>query len=244
VNALGLTLEPVPTGLVPLPANLLAIRRIDAVHPQLAASLGLDPEQHHAAGLVTCDQDDALYVALDHATKFAEVDVVFGKSFYAGSKHASGPLSGEVLGILAGADMEAVVEGLWALREGLRDGIHFHTFGGSAGEGLSPPAFFARVISETGRSLAPQAGIEPGRPMAYLIAPPLEATIAVDAALKAADVTLAKFLPPPSETNFAGAYLTGELADLEAAAVAFVAAIRDVVQSPTSGVRRPDRLRR
>jgi len=47
--------------------------------------------------------------------------------------------------------------------------------------------------------------------MAYLIAPPLEAVVAVDAALKAAPVKLAKWIPPPSETNFAGAFLTGEL---------------------------------
>ena len=107
-----------------------------------------------------------------------------------------------------------------------------------------PPAFLAHVISETGTYLAPQAGVKPGAPMAYLIAPPLEATVAVDAALKAAPVTLAKWIPPPSETNFAGAFLTGDLADLNAARDAFVAAIEEVVRSPLQASRRPDRLRR
>ena len=66
----------------------------------------------------------------------------------------------------------------------------------------------------------------------------------VDAALKAADVRLAKHLPPPSETNFGGGYLVGDLAELEAAAVAFVDAIRVIAARPLEALRRPDRLRR
>ncbi len=235
---LGLTVEAPPAGLVPLPARLLACREIPAVAPELAAGLGLDPERHHSATLITCDQDDSLYVALDHATKFADVEVVFGRSFYAGAAHASGPYSGEILGILAGAHPEDVREGAWALAEALEH-IHFHTF-----EGADQPAFFAHVISSVGRYLAPQAGVEPGVPLGYLIAPPLEAAVGVDAALKAADVRLATWMPPPSETNFAGAYLTGELAEVEAAAVAFVEAIREITRSPLGGLRRPMRERR
>lgn len=37
--------------------------------------------------------------------------------------------------------------------------------------------------------------------MAYLIAPPLEAMVGLDAALKAAQVELKVFYGPPSETN-------------------------------------------
>ncbi|MBL8954228.1 MAG: ethanolamine utilization microcompartment protein EutL [Myxococcaceae bacterium] len=220
--------------------KLLACRQIDQVDAQLAAALGLDPKRHVSAGLVTCDQDDSLYVALDHATKFANVDVLFGQSFYAGSKHASGPYSGEVLGILAGADPDEVAEGLLALREELGR-VRFQTL---EGEPDAQPTFLAHVIAETGRYLSAQAGIAPGQPMAYLIAPPLEATVAVDAALKAAPVKLGKWLPPPSETNFAGAFLTGELHHLEAARDAFVGAVESVAHSPLAAARRPDRQRR
>jgi ethanolamine utilization protein EutL len=239
LNALGLRIERAPAGLVALPARLLACRPIDRLDPQLAAALKLDGARHAALGLVTCDQDDALYVALDHATKAAEVEVVFGRSFYAGSKHASGPFSGEALGILGAEHPDHIAEALWALREALNDGICFHSF---AGEGQ--PAFFAQVISETGRWLSAQAGIPAGAPMAYLIAPPLESIVGLDAALKAARVTLVKHFPPPSETNFGGGYLAGDLAEVEAAAVAFVEAIREVARSPLGGIRRPERLRR
>ena len=77
--------------LVDLWPKLLSCRQIDAVDAQLASALELKAGQHVSVGLVTCDQDDALYVALDHCTKFADVDVTFGRSFYAGSRHASGP---------------------------------------------------------------------------------------------------------------------------------------------------------
>lgn len=236
---LGLKFEAAPAELVRLPAKLLSVRQLDRVDPQLAAALGLDGERHFSAGLVTCDQDDALYAALDHCTKFADVDVVFAKSFYAGSKHASGPFSGEILGIVAGANPDHVAEALWALREELRESISFHTFAGE-----NQPAFFAHVISETGSYLAPQAGLRTGAPMAYLIAPPMESVIGLDAALKAADVRLAKHIPPPSETNYGGAFLVGELPALEAAAVAFVEGVRSVAKSPLGAMRRPSRLRR
>jgi len=67
--------------------------------------------------------------------------------------------------------------------------------------------------------------------------------IAVDAALKAAPVRLCKLFSPPTETNYAGAYLTGSVADVEAAAAAFVDAIETVVRAPLAALRRPARER-
>ena len=239
MKPMGLTIEALPAGLLALPANVLACRQIDQLEPQLARAFGADLSRHRSLGLVTADSDDALYVALDHATKQAEVEVVFAKSFYAGARHASGPFSGEVIGLLGGEHPEHVADALWAVRESLQDGIQFHTF-----EGQNQPAFFAHVIGETGRYLSVEAGIDPGAPMAYLIAPPLESVVGVDAALKAADVRIVKSILPPSETNFGGAFLAGDLAALEAAAVAFVEAIRAVSERPLAALRRPDRLRR
>ena len=60
----------------------------------------------------------------------------------------------------------------------------------------------------------------------------------------AAPVKLAKWIPPPSETNFAGAFLTGELADLHAARDAFIEAVGEVAKTPLMASRRPERLRR
>jgi ethanolamine utilization protein EutL len=221
-----------------LPPKLLSCRLLEQIEPSLGRALGCGP-RHVSVGLVTCDQDDSLYAALDHATKFADVDVVYAKSFYAGSAHASGPFSGEILGALAGPNPDEVKEGLWALREALNTRIHFVTL-----EGTTAPAFFPHVIEETGRYLAPLASVPIGAPLAYLIAPPTEAMVGLDAALKAATVTMQKFFGPPTETNFAGAYLTGSVADVHAAAAAFSDAVAAVIRSPMAGLVRPERERR
>jgi ethanolamine utilization cobalamin adenosyltransferase len=71
-----------------------------------------------------------------------------------------------------------------------------------------------------------------GGALAYLIAPPLESIVGLDAACKAARTTLAKWFGPPSETNFGGGYLVGEQAACEAAARAFAEAVVDVCRAP------------
>ncbi len=230
--------------LVPLKPALLACRQIDQVDSQLGAALGLDPQKHRSLGLVTCDQDDSTYIALDHATKFARVDVKFARSFYAGSKHASGPFSGEILGVVAAENPEEIAEALWAIREILDHGVHFSAHAGHGSDGADQPAFLSHVIAETGHYLSAEAGLRAGEPMAYLIAPPLESVIAVDAALKAARVKLLKHIPPPSETNFGGAFLGGDLPSLEAAAAAFTEAIGDFAKRPLAAATRPAYLRR
>ena len=69
--------------------------------------------------------------------------------------------------------------------------------------------------------------------MAYLVAPPMEATLAMDAALKAADVRTIKLFTPPTETNYAAAWLHGDLNACQAAAEAFAEAVVEVVRWPT-----------
>ncbi len=235
---LGLTLTSPPAGLQAIPPTLLAVQQLHHIDAQLAVALGLDPARHTSCGLLSADSDDALYVALDEATKQADVDVVFARSFYAGAAHASGPYSGEVLGVIAGSHPDHVAEGIWAVRAALRD-IAFQRFVGTDG-----PAFLAHAIGAVGSFLAREANVEVGDPLAYLIAPPLESIIGLDAALKAADVRLVKHIAPPSETNYGGGFLHGPLREVEAATVAFVEAIRAVTASPLQGLRRPARLRR
>ena len=212
--------------LVRIAPKLLSVRALPRVDRQLAASLGCR-EEHVSVAMVTCDQDDALYAALDHATKIANVDVVYARSFYAGSAHASGPYSGESLGVIAGSDPDEVAEGLRAIRRSLAEEIAFHTFAGE-----KQPSFFAHVIPQTGRYLSAEGKFEAGTPMAYVIAPPMESIVGLDAALKVAPVKLARHFGPPTETNFGGGYLTGTVADVEAAARAFVEAVYDVSTRP------------
>ncbi|MGE0872784.1 MAG: BMC domain-containing protein, partial [Kofleriaceae bacterium] len=102
--------------LEPIVPVVLSVRRLPHADPALIAAYGGDPANHIALGLVTCDQDDALYVALDEATKHAPIDVVFASSFYAGAAHASGRLSGEILGVIAASEPAAIEHGLEAIQ--------------------------------------------------------------------------------------------------------------------------------
>lgn len=211
----------------PVIPKVLATRIIPRVDPALAAAYGFDGDALPSAGLITCDLDDALYTALDEATKQAPVQVVFARSLYAGSGHASGPTSGEILGVLAGADPDDVERGMGACVTCLEQEAHFY-LADEAGK----LAFFPHVISSLGHYLSKEAGLEPGDAMAYLIATPLEAVYGLDAALKAADVRLVKNFPPPTETNYAGAFLHGDLPACEAAAQAFAASVVDIAAQP------------
>jgi ethanolamine utilization protein EutL len=217
--------------LEPITPTVLSVRRLPNADPALITAYGGDPAKHTSLGLVTCDQDDAMYVALDEATKHAPIDVIFAKSFYAGAAHASGRLSGEILGVIAAADPEIIEAGLDALLRCLAHDACFYDADGQRGVTVFP-----HVIGSLGHYLATASGLAVGEPMAYLVAPPLEATLGFDAALKAADVRAVKIVAPPTETNFACAWLTGQrpgdLAACRAAAAAFLDAVVDVALRP------------
>ena len=210
----------------PLPAKVLATKIIPNVDPDLAKSLGLKPEQKSIA-LLTADCDDVTYTALDEATKAADVKVVYAKSFYGGAANANTKLAGEIIGILAGPNPAEVKSGLAAAVNMIENVAHFV----SANEDDSIP-YYAFCISRTGSYLSESAGVPEGEALAYLIAPPLEALYGVDAALKAADVTMCVLYVPPSETNFGGALLTGSQSACKSACEAFAAAVEFVAENP------------
>lgn len=210
-----------------VPARILSCRVLPHACAALCAGLGLPASAAaRSLALMTCDQDDSLYAALDHATKMADVEVLYAKSFYAGSAHASGPLSGEVIGVLASDSPESIAQGVAAVRDALEHLFAFYAVGDAG------VTVFPTVIGRVGRYLSGLAGCPAGAAFGYLIAPPVEALVGLDAALKSADVTLLRFFGPPSETNFAGAYVTGELDAVEAAARAFRDAVIDVAAHP------------
>ena len=205
-----------------IPVKVLAVRYLANAAPALCKNLGA-PKGYTCLGMLTTDCDDATYIALDEATKAADVAVCYGKSFYAGASNASTPHAGEVIGILAGATPGAVKSGMEAALSAL-DHIGFEDLGGVP--------TLAYTVSRSGTFLSGEAGVTQGSALAYLIAPPLESMYAIDAALKAADVVLCKLYTPPSETNFGGGLLTGTRSACEAACDAFRTAVAEVARKP------------
>ena len=205
-----------------IPVKVLAVQYLPGASDALCKALGA-PKGYPSLAMLTTDSDDATYIALDEATKAADVKVCYARSFYAGAANASTPYAGEVIGILAGTTPGTVKSGMEAALAAL-DHIGFE-------ETHSVP-YLAHTVSRSGSFLAAEAGVPEGTSLAYLIAPPLESMYAMDAALKAADVKLCKLYNPPSETNFGGGLLSGTRSACEAACAAFAAAVTAVAQKP------------
>ena len=206
--------------------NVLSVQIIPNADPMLLAQLPM-PEGHRSLGLITTDCDDVSYAALDEAIKKAQVEVVYARSMYAGAGNASTKLAGEFIGIISGENPEEVRSGLDAALSFIENDAAFYK---ANDEGNI--VYFAHCISRTGSYLSKSAGVPEGTAMAYLIAPPIEAMVGLDAAVKAADVTLSLFYGPPSETNFAGGLLTGDQAACKAACEAFAEIVCNIADAP------------
>ncbi len=201
--------------------KVLAVRYLPGASRVLAEQLGASRE-YPCLGLITTDSDDPTYIALDEATKAADVKVCYGRSFYAGADNATTPNAGEVIGILAGRTPGEVRSGMEAALSMLQN-VGF--------EDVGVPCL-AHTVSSCGSFLAREAAVAEGSALAYLIAPPLESMYALDAALKSADVKLCKLYTPPTETNFGGALLTGTQSACTAAAAAFRDAVAEAARQP------------
>ena len=205
-----------------IPVKILAVQYLPGASDALCRALGA-PKGYPCLALLTTDCDDATYIALDEATKAADVKVCYSHSFYAGAANASTPYAGEVIGILAGTTPGTVRSGMEAALSALQH-VGFEEVGGVP--------YLAHTVSRSGSFLAAEAGVPEGTALAYLIAPPLESMCALDAALKAADVKLCKLYTPPSETNFGGGLLSGTRSACEAACAAFAAAVTQTATKP------------
>ena len=208
-----------------IPVKVLAVRYLANASSALAKGLGA-PKGYPSLAMLTTDCDDATYIALDAATKAADVQVSYGRSFYAGAANASTPNAGEVIGILAGPTPGAVRSGMESALGALQR-IGF--------EEVNGVPYLAHTVASVGTFLAKEAGVSVGSAVAYLIAPPLEGMYAMDAALKAADVKLCKLYAPPSETNFGGGLLSGTQSACEAACAAFAQSVAEVARMPIEG---------
>lgn len=206
--------------------TVLSVKMIPNADLMLREALNLK-EDERSLGLITTDCDDVSYAALDEATKKAEVRVAYARSMYAGAANASTKLAGEFIGILAGRNPAEVRSGLDAAIQYIERDACFYS--ANAEDSI---VYFAHCISRTGSYLSEAAGVREGTAMAYLIAPPLEAMVGLDAALKAAQVELKVFYGPPSETNFAGGLLTGEQAARKAACEAFAESVNNIADNP------------
>lgn len=104
--------------------SVTAMRVIASVNDGFARELKL-PSHIRSLGLITADSDDVTYIAADEATKQAMVEVVYGRSLYAGAAHGPSPTAGEVLIMLGGPNPAEVRAGLDAMMAHIEGGAAF-----------------------------------------------------------------------------------------------------------------------
>ena len=68
-----------------IPVKVLAVRYLANASEMLCRELGA-PKGYPSLAMLTTDSDDATYIALDEATKAADVKECYGRSFYAGAE--------------------------------------------------------------------------------------------------------------------------------------------------------------
>lgn len=209
-----------------VPVRLLTKTLIPNVSRSVAEALGVRTDWR-SLGLLSADSDDVTYLALDEATKTSNVEVVYAKSLYAGAGNATTRTAGEVIGILAGPTPSEVESGLERAAAFLREGAAFQQADDRGGV-----VYLAHCVARSGSFLSRLAHVPVGQPLAYLIAPPVEAVAGLDAAIKASDVELAAFFAPPSETNFGGGLLTGTESACRAACDAFARCVVAMAGNP------------
>lgn len=209
-------------------ANILSARIISSVTPAMAKQFGLEPNQT-SIGIFTADNDDIGFLALDEATKQADVTVAYGGSMYAGGANANTLLAGELFAVLAGSQLGEVRSGMQTVFAFFNSGVHFTSCNDD-----DSIFHLAYTVARVGGYFASEYGIDPGNSMAYCVAPPLESVYAVDAALKAANVTMVEFWKPPTNTNFSGAVFTGSQSACAAACRAYEAAVQSVADQHIS----------
>jgi ethanolamine utilization protein EutL len=209
--------------------KILSVQKIPYISEVMASEFNL-PKEHISLGLLTVNSEHALMSALDEALKKSDAQVPFKASFYAGANYSSGPLSGEAMGIFSAIDPSIIDDAL----KFTVDYLNEHAFLESLDDN-GKYVIFNHVIGSIGPFLSDYLSIEEGNAIAYLVAPPMEAIVALDHALKNSDTKLVKMLKPPTNTNLAGGYLVGTISDCISASDAFKEKIMDIIKNPLQG---------
>ena len=205
-----------------LEVNILKRVIIPNLNREMFPGLNLHDEDR-SIGIITADNDDAIYIGLDHATKSANVHVAYVESTYGGGSCAWSKYGGEVIGIIAGPDPEEVRSGLNAIETFVENESALYSVNSD-----DSVAYYSYCISRIGRYYQETYNLPEGCSVAYMASAPLESMYALDAALKYADVTLVDLWGPPTVTNCGGGLVTGTQEACEAAAAAFGDAVAEL----------------
>lgn len=210
--------------------EILSLVRISQVTEALKEALHLSAN-HTSCAIMTATIDDFVFLALDEATKKADVDVTYTGSFYGGNPNSSSKLQGEGIGIFAGESVSSVQAAIDAIRE-FDESRQVYAVSCNEDDSIT---YLTYTVARVGSYFADTMNIPLGCSMAYLVGPPVESVYAADAADKASNAKMVKFYTPPTETNCSGAIFIGSQSECEICCEAFGLAVQEVADQPIFG---------
>ena len=211
---------------IPVKTQVLSQKIIAHVSPELAKIYHV-PEGHQSLGFFTCDNDDVAYLAVDDATKKAQIKVLHAETFYGGQLCSWSRYGGSVFVLFSGPKVTDVKSGLNYVNDYVEHHSALYNFDGDDGT-----AFYAVCAPRVGKYYQELYGIPEGMSYAYLVGGPIETNYALDKALKSSDTRIANYWYPPSHANSSGAVLYGTESACQSAVRAFVDTLRTAIENP------------
>lgn len=212
--------------IIKMKTKMLSQKIIANVSPAFAKAYNL-PEGHQSVAFFSTDNDDVGYLAVDDASKKANIKVIHAETFYGGQVCSWSKYGGSVFILFSGPKVSDVKSGLAYVREFIENRSELYNFDGDEGT-----AFYAQCVPKSGKFFKEFCNIEEGSAYAYLVGGPIETNYALDKALKAGKTEIAKYWYPPSHANSSGAVLTGTESACRAATQAFIEALRFATENP------------
>lgn len=217
--------------LLTLSNNILSSKIITNISYDFRKFLNIN-QSHNSMGIMTVKTDLLAYTAFDEVTKFLDVEVIYAKSTYCGHQRATTKLAGEFIGIICGENPDEIKDALNFISHYMDRGAGEIQFANDD-EGIP---FYCKLISKPGSYFSNIANSN-DEALCFLIAPPLEAVYAIDAALKATSAHLRYNFAPPTATNFSGAILGGSESTCREACLAFTKAMNEIAKNPKDSLK-------
>lgn len=212
--------------IVKMKATMLSQKVIANVSPEFARVYKL-PEGHTSVGFFSVDNDDVGYLAVDDATKKANIKVIRAETFYGGLKCSWSKYGGSVFIMFSAPKIADIKSGLAYVKDFIDNNCALASFDGDDGT-----AFYAQCIARTGKYFSEEFGIPEGTSYAYLVGGPIETNYAIDKALKAGDTKVAHYYYPPTHANSCGAILMGSESACKSATQAFIDGLKSATTHP------------
>ena len=210
----------------PISAHTNIQKLIPNVSPKYREQLDI-PEDHESVGLISCDNEEVLNLALDDATKKARIRVSHVQSAYVGGRNSANIFKDASMAIISGPKVQDVKSGLSHIEDYVnRHCCHY------ASQSDPEITYYAAWTPRAGLYMRDRLGVPEGTAYCLLSSTPMESTYALDAAMKASNTELAEMSEIFTSDNKIFAFLTGTESACRSAVEAYCAAIDRFAANP------------